>query len=41
MLIKSGKVKEIYTDVEKRTDGTYHGKQLNDIPFAPESETLV
>ncbi len=35
MLIKSGKIKEIYTDVEKNADGTYHGKKLSDIPFMP------
>lgn len=38
MLIKSGKVKEIYTDVEKKADGTYHGRKLDDIPFVPGSE---
>ncbi len=33
MLIKSGKGKEIYTDVEKRPDGMYHEKHLNNIPY--------
>ncbi len=39
MLIKSGKIKEIYTDVEKKADGMYHGRKLNDLPFVPKSET--
>lgn len=33
MLIKSGKVGEIYADVEKRTDNAYQGRELSDIPF--------
>lgn len=39
MLIKSGKMKEVYMDVEKKADGTYHERQLNEFPFVPESET--
>lgn len=39
MLIKSGKVNEIYTDVEKKADGTFHGKKLCDIPFVPEQHS--
>lgn len=40
MLIKSGKVKEIYTDIEKRADGRYHDKELGDIPFVQEPKTI-
>lgn len=37
MLIKSGKIREVYTDVEeKKADGTYHGRKLDDLPFVPE-----
>ncbi len=39
MLIKSGKMKEVDMDVEKKADGTYHGQKLNEFPFAPESES--
>ncbi|MCQ4022509.1 MULTISPECIES: TetR/AcrR family transcriptional regulator [unclassified Ruminococcus] len=35
MLIKSGRIKEVYMDVEKNTDGTYHGRKLNELPFVP------
>ena len=37
MLIESGKIKEVYLDVEKNADGTYHGKKLRDISYIPES----
>ncbi len=33
MLIKSGKVREIYTDAEKKTGGTYHGGNLAIFPL--------
>lgn len=33
MLIKSGKMKELYTDVERHTNGTYHGKDLRAVDF--------
>lgn len=39
MLIKSGKIKEVYMDVEKKADGTYHGLKLDDIPFLQKSES--
>ena len=33
MLIKSGKLKNVYSDVEKNTDGHYHGMDLKNLPF--------
>ncbi len=33
------RVKEIYTDVEKKADGMYHGRKLNVLPFVPEAGT--
>lgn len=33
MLIKSGKLNEVYSDVEKHSDGHYHGMALKDSPF--------
>ena len=38
MLIKSGKIKAVYMDVEKNANGTYHGRKLNDLPFLQEPE---
>lgn len=35
MLIKSGKLGEIYSDTEKHTNGTYHGQRVGEIPFTP------
>ena len=40
MLIKSEKWKDIYTDVKKKTDGTYHGMDLKDMPFAKENLSI-
>ncbi|MDD6679231.1 MAG: TetR/AcrR family transcriptional regulator [Firmicutes bacterium] len=34
MVITSGKLDRMYSDVENNTDGTYHGKKLNQFPFA-------
>ena len=34
MVITSGKLDQMYSDVENNTDGTYHGKKLNQFPFA-------
>lgn len=33
MLIKSGKIKDIYTDVEQGTKSIYHGRKLRDLPY--------
>lgn len=37
MLITSGKLQDIYSDVEKKTDDTYHGMKLMNMPFAKEA----
>lgn len=33
MIIKSDKMQSVFSDVEKNSDGTYHGRPLNNIPF--------
>ena len=33
MLIKSGKLSSVYSDVQKSSNGIYHGNALNDLPF--------
>ncbi len=33
MLIRSGMIDEIHSDVEKNTDGTFHGNKSGDVPY--------
>lgn len=35
MLIQSGRVDQVYSDIEKGCDGTYHGMKLSDLPYLP------